>query len=329
MLVYGRGMRSPRSILAGACIVAIVAGCSGSDSVGTEPLVVVGDTVVAPNSAVSVEGDTGGAEIDAQLASMSPIRVDMTAEVDSIDVRAEIGATVDPAALDQADLFGTFASCSGARRTFGPFSVMVSATGGEIVAASVLTTRAVTRTGIHDADVRIELRSGDVESALGTVTIDDGWRSGTFVAFGVDGGAVKGSFACSGGDLSSAPLDPVDTVGVLDSVEVVALVRRDGSERVVGLAVQTARSPEVSAECPASLDAGGSELVVRVDGDQTVGAISTFELTDGDTPTMRLRVGGVNYEFDDVAITLAEPATSGTFSAVDGGLAIDGAFRCT
>ena len=329
MLVYRRSMRSPRLVLAVAGMVAIVVGCSGSDLPDTDERGTVVDTVSVPTSVVSVESDATSAEIEADSPSISPIRVDMTVELDSIEAPAEIGATVDPAALDQADPFGTFASCSGARRTFGPFSVMVSQTGGEEAAASVVTSESVTRTGIHDADVRVELGSGDVEIALGTVTIDDGWRSGTFVAFGVDGGGVTGSFECSGGDPSRAPLDPFDTVDVLDSVEVVALLRSDDAERVVGLAVQTVRSPEVSVECPASIGAGGSELVVRVDGDQTIGAISTFELTDGGGPTVRLRVGGANYEFADVAITLAEPATSGTFSAVEGGFAIDGAFRCT
>jgi hypothetical protein len=325
MLVYRSGMRSARPMLVGACMVVFVAACSGSDPIDTEPLVVVGEDPVVSTSVVDVDEDA----VESEIESPAPIRVDMTVEAGSIDGRAEIGGTVDPAALEDADPFGTFAACSGARRTFGPFAVTVSTPSGEVAAAAVQTVQSVTRPGIHDAGVRIELRSGEIESALGTVTIDDGWRSGTFVAFGDEGRSVNGSFVCSGGDPASAPLDRADTVGVLDSVEIVALLRRDGSERVVGLAVETARSPEVALDCPASIGAADGPLVVRVDGDQTVGAISTFELTDGGAPTVRMRVGGVSYEFDDVVISLADPATSGTFSVVDAGLAIDGAFRCT
>lgn len=329
MLVYRRGMRSARPILAGVCAIALVAACSGSDPLDTEPLGAVGEDLVVSPSVVASDSDEEAAELELELASPAPIRIDMTVEAESIDGRAEIGATVDPAALEDADPFGTFAACSGVQRTFGPFSVTVSASDGEVATATVQTMQSVTRPGIHDADVRIELRSGAIESALGTVTIDDGWRSGTFVAFGDEGGAVDGSFVCSGGDPAPAPLDRTDTAGVLDSVEVVALLRRGDSERVVGLAVESVRSPDVALDCPASVGVADGPLVVRVDGDQTVGAISTFELTDGAAPTVRLRVGGVSYEFDDVVISLADPATSGTFSAVDAEFAIDGAFRCT
>ena len=57
--------------------------------------------------------------------------------------------------------------------------------------------------------------------------------------------------------------------------------------------------------------------------------LTTFELTDGDSPTMRLRIGGQSYEFDDALVTVETPASAGTFSATSGDLTVDGAFRCT
>ena len=270
----------------------------------------------------AVDGASGSAEV----SPIAPIRVDMAVELESIGVQAELGAEE----LDSADPFGTSASCSGGRRSFGPYSVWVSVPDRQVLSVAVFTVGSATQPGIHSADVRVELRSGEVESASGTVTIAAGWRSGTFVAFDTDGAAVRGSFECTGGDPEPAPLDAAPTEGALDSVEVVALLRRDTDERVVGLALDTVRSPGITAECPAAQDpaSGDGVIVVRVDGDLTLGAISTFELTGGDSPTMRLRVGGVSYEFDEATITLADPAGSGAFTATADSVTVDGAFRC-
>jgi len=318
-------MRRNVPALAAAGCAILIAACAGSEAVDA-PVVTIADAVAAPAETLAAERDP--VEVAVEQAPTPPIRVDMTVELESISLDTEVGSEVDPAALESTDPFDTFASCSGGHRAFGPYSVLVSSPGGEVVAASVVTVGLVAAPGIHGADVRIELGSGDVESAAGTVTIAPGWRSGTFVAFGADGGAVNGSFECTGGDPSPAPLDTSDMVGRLDSVEVVALLHRDVAERVVGLAVETARSPEVAAECPAAGGAAGdSSLLVRVDGDQTIGAISMFELTDGGAPTLRLSVGGASYVFDDVVTTITEHA--GTFSATADGLTVDGAFRCT
>ncbi len=310
-------------LIAVVCL-AIGSGCSGSDSAGpSDPTVV--STVVS--SAATVPGaERSAGTID--LTSTEPLRVDMVVMVDSTGTEVDLSATIDPDALEETDPFGTFASCSGSRRSIGSYSVLVSVPDGVVSAGSLLTVDPVTGPGIYDVDVRVEQRSGLIQLATGTVTIGADLRSGTFVGFEPEGGKISGSFECSGGDASPTPLPTGDEVGVLDSVEVVALLRRDDAERVVGLAVDTARLPGASAECPAAVGAPG-QVVVRVDGDQSVGAITTFELTDGGSPTMRLRVGGASYEFDDVVITVADPATAGTFSATADGLSVDGAFRCT
>jgi hypothetical protein len=311
-------------------VLTLVTGCSGADpgadpgsNSGDEPVPTVTAAEPTPTSTGEAAGDVEPAE---RTTAETPIRVDMTIVAESAGIQTDLSAGVDPMALDQADPFGTFASCSGVRRSFGPYSVLVAASTGDVSAVSVLTADSVSAAGIHDADIRIDLRSGEVLTASGTATIDAGWRSGSFVAFDPDGGRITGSFECSGGDPSGAPLDPSDQAGVLDSIEVFALLRRGDAERVVGLAVDANRSSEVTMECPAVDDRG--TVVVGVDGDQTVGSLTSFELLDGEATTMRMSVGGVSYEFDDVVIALADPAVSGTFSATADGVAVDGAFRC-
>ena len=85
-----------------------------------------------------------------------------------------------------------------------------------------------------------------------------------------------------------------------------------------------------AAECPGAEGRSDAPALVRVDGDETIGAITTFELTGGQPTAMRLRAGATVYEFDDVDIELDDGATSGIFAAADdSGLTIDGAFRCT
>ena len=92
------------------------------------------------------------------------------------------------------------------------------------------------------------------------------------MAIGNEGGSLSGSFECSGGDAAAAALSTDDIEGELDSVEVVALLRRGSAERLVSLAVEPSRASSVVVECPA-VTGGSGEYVVRVDGDQSVGAI--------------------------------------------------------
>ena len=322
-LIYVRAMRRNMWLIT-AALGLVASGCS-SASDDADPIVVA--TLDRPVQTTVTPTPTPTTDV-VELESAPPLQVDMTVVANQSGVDAEISAAVDPTELEQVEPFGTFASCSGARRSFGPYSVLVSVPDGSITAASISTTAAVRGPGTHDAAVDIELQSGAALRASGTVTIDAGLRTGSFIGFEPSGGRVSGSFTCSGGDPAPAPLPAGDQAGALDTVEVVALLRQGEAERVVDLAVDTSRSPEVSVECPASVS-GSGPLLVRVDGDQSVGAITTFELTDGGAPTMRLRVGGASYVFDEVTITTADPPNAGTFSATDGDVTVDGAFRCT
>ena len=327
--------RSRWSVSALAGMVAIV-GCSGSD--GADP--VDPANPADPVAAVDASADTrpsGSSEPDRTAGTVAvdsspPLRVDVTVEFDPADggssLRADLVGEVDPAALGDSDVFGSFASCSGGRASFGPYSVLVSDPEGQIESVSMFTAAPVTSPGVYDADIRVELRSRASESATGTVTIGGDLRSGSFLALGNEGGSLSGSFVCSGGDATAAPLSTDDIAGVLDSVEVVALLRRGSLERVVSLAVEPSRASSMVVECP-SVTGESGEYVVRVDGDQSVGALTTFELTAGDSATMRLRIGGQSYEFDEAVVDVDTPASAGTFSATSGDLTVDGAFRCT
>ena len=308
----------------------MVAGCSNSDPAipaeATAVATIAPPTSTAlPNEESSVPAD-GDAGVDTTLAVDVVLAVQAAGE--SAPLQADVSGSVDSSNLTDADVFGDFASCSGARRSFGPYSVLVSSADGPVSAVSVLTETSVTAAGIYDADVRVELSSGQIESATGTATISSDFRSGSFMAFTSEGGSVSGTFECSGGENSPLPLAVVEgDASVLETAEVVALMRRGSAERVVGFTVDVARSPSVILECSAATG-GTDSLLVYLDGDQSVGAITTFELTSGDNPSMRLRVGGQSYEFEDVDITIGSPATAGTFSASGGGLFVDGAFRC-
>ena len=320
-MVYVCEMEHRGLALSIAIAVVALVGCS-SDA--PEPPVVVGTvaqpavtTTVAPARPSTIEPDTAEA-----------LEVGITLVVESEGIDTELRAVLDPAAIEQSDPFGSFAACSGAQRSFGPYSVLVSSGLGDVAVARILTTGTVSGPGIYDADVRIELRSGDSRSAIGTVTIGADLRSGDFTAFGPDGELLNGSFECRGGESSAAPLTTTDAVGVLDAIEVAVLLRRAGAERVLGVAVDTTRSPDVAAQCPAAVGESGP-IVVRVDGGTGIGAITTFELTGGDAPTIRLRAGGVSYTFEQVTLTLADPPTTGTFSATADGVSVDGAFHCT
>jgi hypothetical protein len=74
---------------------------------------------------------------------------------------------------------------------------------------------------------------------------------------------------------------------------------------------------------------GAGPTLVRVEGGPAVGAITNFELTAGQSPLMRMSVGGASYEVDDVAIVVDDRGEAGSFSGVAAdGIVVDGAFRC-
>lgn len=311
------------------CLVALVSACSsggdgGSPSSSTT-LVPASTTTVAPiaSSTTTIE------EIVENPASIS---VAVSIESAGVDVALEV--PIEPTEPDERDPFALFGSCSGLRTSIGNYSVSVAdvTADGEVESVAVATVGRVIGPGIHDADVRVEFVGGQPVTAIGTVTLDDGLRSGRFQAFEPAGGLVEGAFECGGADDAEDSPTSIDEVtapdGVLVSVEVVALLRRDASERVVGLTLDTAAVPDAAAMCPGVRDID-SALIVSVDGGLEIGSISSFRLTPDPAATATMQVGGVSYEFEDVIVTLDQAATSGTFQgATADGVSVDGAFRC-
>ncbi len=207
-MVYVRRMnhRGPATSIVSALFVLL--GCSGGSS---EPPIVVG-TIAPPLPTVTLveADDEAEAQVPPQeivLSVTEPLEVTMSVVVEADGIDTELRAVLDPTALERSDPFGSFASCSGGQRSFGPYSVLVSADTGDVAAARVLATDDVSGPGIYDADVRVELRSGASRSAVGTVTIAADLRAGEFTAFGAGGELLSGSFECRGGDDVVSPVD--------------------------------------------------------------------------------------------------------------------------
>ena len=233
-----------------------------------------------------------------------------------LDVDAELSVDAETG----GDPFGTFATCSAYRSVVGAYIVGVSDPTSEVSWVSVVSAGRIDGPGIYDADVRVETSSGPDVSATGTLTVGPGLASGSYVAFSPEGVRIEGTFDCAGVDGEPATMAASDD----GAIEVFALLERGGSERVVSAATLGADP----SDCPAG--EGSQSLVVRLDGDDTLGGITTFELdqTTGGA-SMRLRVGGATYEFDDVAVTMDENARAGTFDAALPDLTVGGAFACT
>lgn len=313
------------------CSALVVVGCSSDGSADEPPVVDLATTTTT--TSVGGEADAAAereADVPDPAAAMiaDDWSVAVTVTWSGVDGRSDAAATAEVAlsSTDSAELdpFGTFGSCSGLRGRLGAYSVVVSGV-EQVDAVNVWTADRVAGAGIYDADVRVEFTSGPPIVAAGTMTVDDGLQSGDFVAFVPDGGQVDGTFECSGAP-QPVPLEAgAAGDGVLDAVEVFAVLRRAESERVVGLAAD--RSSSVA--CPAETG-GDSDTVVRADGDARMGAITTFDLVGVDDPALRLRVGGEAYVFDDVSLTLAPDRSAGSFVARStGGVSVEGAFRCS
>ncbi|HSJ91443.1 MAG TPA: hypothetical protein VK917_05210 [Ilumatobacter sp.] len=298
-----------------------VAACSGG---GDEPTVAPTATPAATSPADTVavaDQPSDDAGDDAALSDVVPqwsVTIDVVAEgFEGEPIDTSVGWTGDPNAVVEDGPFGSFGSCSGLRERVSGYSVFVSGS-DSLDLVGIWTADRVAGAGIFDAEVRVEREGADPLTANGTITILDDLQRGQFLAFGPDGGRVEGSFSCSGAE-PAAPMRSDDAV--TDSVEVFAVLRDGDTERIVGLAIDS------SGDVTCATD-GGSEIVVGVDDDASVGAITAFELGGGPTGAL-LRVAGVAYEFPVVDLTIDEAGTSGFFSGANlDGTSVDGAFRC-
>jgi hypothetical protein len=316
---YVRPMRW-RAFGVGALLA--VTGCSGSD-----PDSLTGSSTIAPSTTEAV-GDraadptvpdpAGASETDLAPLSASSLRIDATTSFGD----GEIVGTL----ADSEDPFGRFVSCAGLRDRFGTYSVLASDTNGTIRSISVLSTDLVGTPGTHDASVRIEFASTPAIDAVGTVTIADDYRSGSYVAFDLDGRKVDGTFECVG-PTTPRPFAVGAADGVLETVEVFALLRVGEAQRVVGLAADIEGSS--SLECPGAAGVKADTTIVRVLGDARIGAITEFSLTDGSSTRLRIGVGPAIYDFENVHRGGVDTPATGTFSAESGDVTVDGAFRCS
>lgn len=302
------------------CIVlgmSAVACSDGSDDGPLATTVPPGAADVAPSTDDVAPPTSDGMTAAADAAPAAPtgdVSIELSASDLGLDVELLADASVD------ADPFGDYVACAGTRAEVGAYAVTVARTSGDPLAVSLLSGERVTGPGVVDVDVRIERPVGDPIVAAGTMTLDPGLRSGTFVAFAPDGGVrIEGAFDC---DAPTAPQPLAERAGA--SVEVVALLRQGDAERIASLAT----SDPTLASCPG--DVAGQPLVLRADGGPELGSLTTFELTmDGDDAALRMRLGEHVEVFDDVTVVLDDDRSSGTFAGTAGELSVDGAFTCT
>ena len=319
-----------RSFVASCVVTLAIAGCSSGSTDPQDGLAPsVPTTVDEAASAKAGPSDVSVTTVpdDDDPTPIYEVAVDVS--VDRLDLAGRLDVAIDPSELDDIDPFTRFSSCSGLRASISTYTVTAVDDTAPVRSVSVVTADHVTGPGIYDAEVRVESDGVDPVSATGTLTLDQNLRSGTFQAFESTGETVSGAFSCDGPGGAPTPIvDESADDGVLRSVEVVALLRRGTEERIVGLTLDPAEVAAADAECPGVTDAEG-DVLVRVEGGQAVGAITTFVLETEPSPSLLMSVGGASYELTTVEIAIDGTGASGSFSGVtDDGIAIDGAFRC-
>lgn len=308
-----------RAAVAVVAVAALTVACSGSGSDSAE---------------TTVPEQTAPATTSAPTSTVLPVVTEPEIQADPATVRVDVGVGQLSSELtgllsDSDDPFANFVSCSGLRSTFGIYSVLASVESGPVTSISVVSSDLVAAPGVHDAAVRVEFGgSAPAVDAVGTMTVSDDLRSGSYVAFDAEGGAVDGTFDCTGGDADPRPLVVGSDDGMLEAVEVFALLRRDTQQRIVDLATPADGAATVA--CAGAQGAPDDLLPgVRVVGDESIGAITEFELSGGPEPAIRLVVGTMVYASDQVMRRGTGQAGAGSFNAEADGVAIDGAFRCT
>lgn len=293
----------------------VVVACSGSEPGVGDTSSSATPTATAVVEAVETDPITGNSQPSTLAPSDATAQVEVRLDSEDATLTGDLETSTDP--------FGEFVSCSGLRTAFSTYSILISTTTGPVRSIGATTSAGVVDDGIYDAAVRVELDDGTAIEATGTMTLFPGFQTGSFVAFDSDGRAVEGSFSCTGTPEPSL-LEIGEDDGVLEEVDAIALLRRGNESRLVGFAVSAGGATAV--EC--SSDAG-SDLVVSVEGDDSIGAITAFELAAGDQPTLTMQIGDIKYVFDSAALGEANTPEAGSFSAEADGVTVDGAYRCS
>ena len=273
-----------------------------------------------PVEVIRDAADAAGAATTVSPEPSAPLwRVDIEASVEGFDAPAIDAATaLEFSPDDPGDPFGIGASCSGLYDEAAAYSVFVSG-GSALWYVGLWTSDPLDGPGIYDVQVRVE-HGGVAYDATGTMTLDDALRSADFLAFGAEGGVIEGRFECAGGG-PVAPLVLGAADGDLDSIDVFALLRRNGAIRVAGLAT----TELLVAACPAVVAGADERSVVSVRGGPGVGSISRFEV---DGRRLLVRAGSVDYDFEIADLRVSDGA--GTITASDADeTVLDAAYRCT
>lgn len=301
--------------LAGLTVLTL-AGCADRPSADGTLVTAAPDTAPAtgPAEAAVIAADASGAGAPAPASPTTPAPTTLPAPEPTVTVDVEIGPTstvvsADVVAADAAaDLFGSYAACSGLRGDAATWSLQVSNPAHDVTAVSILADAAIAAPGTFDAAFRVEFVNGASLDGNGTVTLAEGLRSGTFAATDAD---LRGSFECGGDPATVAATAAATGVGLL------ALVRQGSSERV--LSVAEPYTPGVT-ECSPAGDR------IRVVGDAGVGVPVEVAV---EPAALTISVGAEPLTLDPARTTIAFADRVATFHAVTtAGLEIDGALSC-
>ncbi|MEY2959489.1 MAG: hypothetical protein RLZZ01_2057, partial [Actinomycetota bacterium] len=249
-------------VLAGSVAIA-VSGCAENFSDAAPDATAAGPAVdgSARGAEVGPDGDRDPLPAGSADDDVRTVAVDLVVPAEFLAVGTGSVAWSGQPAVDAVDgPFGRFGSCSGWRDVVSAYSVVVSTgstTGAsdELAAVVIWTSDRLEGPGEYDVEVRLERADGEAWLGSGTAVLADDLRSGAVDAVAPDGTAVSGGFECSG------PLDPIP-VGSAPVVEIFALLRSEGSERVLGLV-----TPETAAARCAGSD-GSTSVTASVDAGQ-------------------------------------------------------------
>lgn len=264
-----------------------LAGCSGGGAPSVESAQEVATTVT-----------------DAPTTTAKPV-VESTIEVRLVIDGQPREDTVDRATIEGTDPFGRFGSCSGLRKSFGAYEMLVS--GSEALGGSVQVNATTNphEAGTVPASARIETEEATLD-VDGTLDLSEDYRSGRFLGETGDDNRVVIEFDCTSKN-TPAPLDRTRPY-----VDIAMLMVKDDQQRLLSLG-----------------------LAAPCDGDGIDGAVPKKEKPSGGLSRavisgdrLKLFIGGEALKLADSSVT-ATSATAGTFYATtDDGTTITGAYSC-
>lgn len=269
-------------------------GCSGPAS----PV----SSKVEPNTVTTIAATSAPAVTTAPPPPAAPVVIKVTTRVGDRSVSDEV--TLAPETT--SDPFGRYATCSGAWESFGAYNMLVSNPSPTVGSVQVSSVDNIRRSGQTRATARVEWGS-DLYLSTGILAFGDDFSVGTFGGKIADGRDITIDFVCES-DRQPVPIDRTRQF-----VDVAALLRKDGHERIV--------STGVAQGC----NGGLIDVPADAESPYAQGAITAVKVTPD---TLAIQIGDRALEFASQSISPRD-STSGTFRAeTTDGITVTGAYYC-